>query len=97
MAILSSKQLWASTVARNPRDVRHGDGQYLTDIEPGTMTGAQLSRALIGHPFQARRFSHFVEIEVGGLSVINPRLHVFVIPGTKPLDVRNRIIRSGAN
>jgi hypothetical protein len=95
--ILRSDELWASTIAKNPRDVRYGDGQYLSDVEPGTMTAAQLSRALIGHPFGGRRFTHFVEIDVTGLTVVNPRSHVFVIPGGGPLDLSQRILRNGAN
>ncbi len=95
--ILASKQLWASTIAKNPRDVRYGDGQYLTDIKPGTMTAGQLSRALIGHPFQVRRFTHFVEIDVANLPVINPRLRIFVVPNNDALDLSQRILRSGAN
>jgi hypothetical protein len=95
--ILASLSLLPSTVARNPNDVRYGDGQYLSDIEPGTMTLGQLSRALIGHPFLGRRFTHFVEIEIDGLTVIEGRPHVFVIPNIHPLNLTGRIVRSGGN
>lgn len=95
--ILASGKLHPSTAATSPRDVRYGDGQYLTDIEPGTMTAAQLSRVLIGHPFQGRRFTHYVAIEVAGLTVIQGRPGVFVIPNDHPLDLTGRVVRSGAN
>jgi hypothetical protein len=95
--ILGSATLRPSLAARSPRDVRHGDGQYLTDIRPGTMNLAQISRALIGHPFQGRRFTHFLEIDVLNLIVVNPRPNVFVIPNDRELDLTNRIIRSGVN
>ena len=95
--IVSSGVLWASKKATNPRDVRYGDGQYLTDILPSTMNVAQLSRALIGHPFQGRRFTHFVEIEVSGLIINKPRQHVFVIHNSDALDVSQRIVSTGAN
>jgi len=95
--ILASKALWPSLAARTPRDVRFGNGQYLTDIEPGTMSVAQISRALIGHPFQGRRYTHFVEIDVTNLTVVNPRQSVFVVPNDHELDVSQRIVRSGVN
>src|ERR1700730_4739842 len=90
--ILDSKQLWASTIAKNPRDVRYGNGQYLTDIKPGIMTSAQLSRALIGHPFQGLRFTHFVEIDVANLAVTKPRSHVFVVTNDDSLDLSQRFV-----
>src|SRR5437588_12537108 len=83
--ILSSGQLLPSTMASSPSDVRYGEGQYLTDIEPGTMTSAQLSRRLIGHPFRARRFTHFLAVEITGLTAVEGRPGVFVIPNTGPL------------
>ena len=95
--ILSSGQLRPSTAATSARDVRYGDGQYLTDIEPGTMSGAQVSRVLIGHPFQGRRFTHYVAIDATGLNVIPGRPGVFVIPNNQPLDITGRVVRSGAN
>jgi hypothetical protein len=97
LAILSSGILLPSTRARNPHDVRYGEGQYLSDIPPGTMSAARLSRALIGQPFQGHRFTHYVEIDVRGLPVTRGRAGVYVILGTQPLDVTGRIVSSGAN
>jgi RHS repeat-associated protein len=93
--ILNSGELRPSTKANNPNDARYGDGQYLTDIEPGSMSNAKLSRAFIGQPFQGRRFTHYVEIDARGLDVRQGRDHVFVVPGDQPLDVSDRIISWG--
>ena len=96
VGILASLVLWASRRASSARDVRYGNGQYLTDIVPGTMTPAQLSRALLGHPF-SRRFTHFVELDVSKLSVIAGRRHVFVVPNENALNVQGRIVRHGVS
>jgi RHS repeat-associated protein len=93
--IVNSGELNPSTRARNPQDARYGDGQYLTDIAPGTMTPAQLSRAFIGQPFQGQRFTHVVEVDVTGLNVVQGRPGVFVVPNNAPLDVSGRIVSFG--
>jgi hypothetical protein len=96
-AILRSNILLPSTTAGHPRDVRYGDGQYLTDIQPGTRTAAQLSRDLYGHPFLGRRCTHYLEIDVTGLNVRTGRPGVYVIPNNQPLDLTGRLVRSGVN
>ncbi|WP_067474298.1 putative T7SS-secreted protein [Nocardia amamiensis] len=96
-AILESQELRPSLRDHNPKDARYGDGQYLTDIEPGTRTPAQLSAAFLRVPWAGQKFSHFLEIDVTGLTVIQGRPGVFVIPNTEPLDLSGRIIRSGRN
>jgi hypothetical protein len=96
-AILSTEQLLPSTGAHSPNDVRYCDGQYLTDIEPGTMTGAQLSRRLLGHPFQGRRFTHYLALDIARLKVVEGRPNVWIIPNTMPLDIGGRVVRSGSN
>jgi RHS repeat-associated protein len=95
--IVSSEELHPSLKSVNPQDARYGDGQYLSDIAPGTRTNAQLSRAFIGQPFQGARFTHYVEIDVTGLNVVEGRPGVFVIPNQHPLDLVGRIVRSGRN
>ena len=85
-----------STRATNPRDARHGDGQYLTDVPPDARTPAQLSRLFVGHPFAGTRFTHYLEIDVAGLTVRRGREHVYVVPGDAPLEVRARIVSFGA-
>lgn len=93
--ILTTGHLLASTVQRNPKDVRYGEGAYLSDIEPDTLSPARLSRRFLGHPFSSRRFTHYLEILVNGWEVIEGRPGVFVVPGPGPFDLSGRIVRSG--
>ncbi|WP_371861562.1 HYD1 signature containing ADP-ribosyltransferase family protein [Pseudoduganella armeniaca] len=71
--IVDSKRLNPSLKSINPNDVRYGHGQYLSDIVPGSKTPAQLSKAFINNPFQGARYSHFVEIDVTTLNVVQGR------------------------
>ena len=93
--ILDSETLNPSLFSLNPNDVRYGNGQYLSDIVPGTMTPAQLSRAFINNPFQGARYSNYVSIDVSGLNVVQGRPGVFVIPNETPLNLTGRIVGSG--
>ncbi|WP_408733975.1 two-partner secretion domain-containing protein [Paraburkholderia tropica] len=95
-AILESEALNPSLKALNPNDVRYGNGQYLSDIPPGTMTPAQLSRAFVNNPFQGARYSNFVAVDVTGLNVVQGRPGVYVVPNEIPLDISGRITGSGA-
>jgi hypothetical protein len=95
--ILDSGQLNPSLRELNPNDARYGNGQYLSDIKPGTMTSNQLSRAFLGAPFWGSRLTNFVEIDVTGLNVIEGRAGVFVIPNEVPLDLAGRIVSWGLN
>jgi hypothetical protein len=96
-SILESNQLWPSLRSARPRDVRYGDGQYLTDIAPGRLSGAQLSRFLLGQPFEAHRFTHFIALNVDGLIVRQGRTGVFVIPNSDSLSIAGRIVGTGRN
>ncbi|QOK94926.1 hypothetical protein HF908_23425 (plasmid) [Ralstonia pseudosolanacearum] len=93
--ILESGVLRPSLKALNPNDVRYGNGQYLSDLVPGTLTPAQLSRNFINNPFQGARYTNFVAIDVSGLNVIMGRPGVFVVPNEIPLNINGRIIDSG--
>ncbi|MFI9388567.1 HYD1 signature containing ADP-ribosyltransferase family protein [Kutzneria sp. NPDC052558] len=95
--ILDSQELWASTKEHNPKDARYGDGQYLSDIVPGTKTRGQLSAAFLRVPYAGHKFTHFVEVDVTGLDVyqVKGRPNVFYIPGSKPLNIAGRIVRTG--
>ncbi|WP_444889778.1 HYD1 signature containing ADP-ribosyltransferase family protein [Microbulbifer sp. DLAB2-AA] len=95
--ITSSNKLNPSLKANNPNDARYGDGQYLSDIAPGSKTCAQLSRCFFGNPFQGRKVENYIEIDVRGLNVQKGRDGVYVVPGDKPLDLTNRITGSGKN
>lgn len=95
--ITESNLLFPSLRALNPKDARYGNGQYLSDILPGTMSCAQLSRCFIGQPFQGQRFTNYVEIDVTGLNVLKGREGVFVVPNESPLDLSARIMSWGRN
>ena len=93
--ILRSSTILPSTRAANPKDARFGDGQYMTDILPGSKRPAQLSRIFLGHPWAGKRFSHRVDVNVAGLNVMFGRPNVYVIPNTTPLDISHRLVGHG--
>jgi hypothetical protein len=95
--ILKSKQLLPSLKANNPKDARFGDGQYLSDIRPGTKRPGQLSMIFFGMPFAGRRFSHYVSIDTKGLDVTYGRPYVYVVKNAKPLDISKRLVANGKN
>ncbi|KAB1105088.1 RHS repeat protein [Micromonospora aurantiaca] len=95
--ILASGEMYPSLKASNPKDARYGDGQYLTDIKPGTKTLGQLSAAFLRVPWAGQKFTHYIEIDVRGLDVVQGRPGVFVVPNSRPLDLTGRIISSGRN
>ncbi|ANY84032.1 hypothetical protein BB934_37865 (plasmid) [Microvirga ossetica] len=76
-------------------DVRYGNGQYVSDIVPGTRTPGELSRDFLGFPFQESRFTHYVEIDATGLGAVQGRAGVYVIPNEVPLDLTGRLLSSG--
>jgi hypothetical protein len=95
--ILGSGALLPSLRASNPKDARYGDGYYLSNICPGTMSPYQLSRRLVGTPWKPQRFTHYVELDVAGLAVVLCRDNVFLVPGREPLPLEGRIERWGTN
>ena len=96
-AILESGQLNPSLKALKPNDARYGDGQYLTDILPGTKTDVGLARALLGFPWPRGKYTHYIEVDVSGLDVNFGRKNVYVVPGQEPLDISSRTVSYGAN
>ncbi|NEA26855.1 hypothetical protein G3I70_30785 [Actinomadura bangladeshensis] len=97
LGILGSGALLPSLRASNPKDARYGDGYYLSDIYPGTMSLYQLSRRLVGVPWKSQRFTHYVELDVAGLALALCRDNVFLVPGREPLPLEGRIERWGTN
>jgi hypothetical protein len=95
--ILASKQIRPSLRALSPKDARYGDGQYVSDIVPGSVSCAKLSQIFLRIPFQGHRFSHFFAVGTKGLTVIKGREHVYVIPNAGPLDVSDRLHNHGLN
>ncbi|WP_371660652.1 HYD1 signature containing ADP-ribosyltransferase family protein [Streptomyces sp. NBC_00280] len=95
--ILASEELRPSTQAANPNDAKFGDGQYLTDIQPGTKRPGQLSAAFYRVPWLGRKVSHYISIDVRGLDVRKGRDGVFYVLNSEPLDLTGRIVGSGRN
>jgi hypothetical protein len=93
--IVAARKLRPSLQAVNPKDARYGDGQYLSDVVPGTRTPGQLAYQFLHDPRGWRRFTHFVEIDVMGLTIIQGRPGVFVVPNNQDLDVAGRIVNHG--
>lgn len=95
--ILETMTILPSLKANNPKDARFGDGQYVSDIPPGTKTPGQLSKIFFNIPWAGRRFTHYVTISVDELPVVFGRDHVYVILNDAPLDITDRLIRHGRN
>jgi len=95
--IIASQILRALTKARNPKDVRYGNGQYPSDIRPRTKTPTDLARIVLNLPFLKGRYTHFVAIDVTGLSVIQGRPGVYIILNDESLPLMGRIVESGEN
>ncbi|GAA3085544.1 hypothetical protein GCM10020254_32380 [Streptomyces goshikiensis] len=97
--IIESEELRASIKAHNPKDARFGDGQYLSDIVPGTKRPGQLSHAFIRVPWGGARFTHYIEVDVSDLIVMRSveRPDVYVILNDGPLGIANRIVSHGKN
>ncbi|MGN5380523.1 HYD1 signature containing ADP-ribosyltransferase family protein [Streptomyces lasalocidi] len=95
--IVEGQEMYPSLKANNPKDARYGDGQYFTDIAPGTKTQGQLSAAFLRVPWAGQKFTHYIEIDVTGLDVVEGRPGVFVVPNSGNLDLTGRIVSYGAN
>ncbi|MGX7761083.1 putative T7SS-secreted protein [Streptomyces angustmyceticus] len=97
--IMESGELRPSVKENNPKDARYGDGQYLSDVKPGTKTAGQLSHAFLRVPWAGHKFSHFMEVDVRGLDVWRSveRPDVYLVPGQHPLSIADRIISHGKN
>lgn len=95
--ILNSMEILPSLKESNPKDARFGDGQYLSDIVPGSKSPAQLSRVFLGMPWAVKRFTHYVHIDTIGLIVTYGRVNVYIIINSEPLDITDRLVRHGRN
>ncbi|XCN73277.1 MAG: HYD1 signature containing ADP-ribosyltransferase family protein [Candidatus Electrothrix aestuarii] len=103
--ILKSGVLNASQGAKN---ARHGAGQYFTDIVPEAIGGAikatteagklslgQLSSKLFRVPWNSKKVTNYIEIDVTDLPVQQVAPNIFLNKSNTTLDVTNKIIRSG--
>lgn len=94
MGILSSQTINPSLKSVSPKDARYDDGVYLSDLIPGTKTQAQLSYAFLGIPYQGKKYSKYIAIDVTGLNVTR-RDSVYVINTSVPLNITGRIMGFG--
>lgn len=95
--ILDTGTLNLSLKANNPKDARYGNGQYFTDIAPGSKSNGQLSREFYATPWKYKQTSHYLEIDTNGLNVIKGREGVYLVPNESSLDITNRIVNYGEN
>ena len=96
-AILKSKTILPSLKANNIKDARFGDGQYLSDVPPGSKRPGQLSSLFFKTPWAGRRFAYYVSIDTAGLNPVYGRPGVWVVLNSKPLDISKRLVGSGKN
>lgn len=61
----------------------------------GQVSMGQVSSQLYGVPWNSGKMSHFVEIDVTGLNIVNPRSGTYLHPNGGPLDISGRIVNSG--
>lgn len=94
-AIVDTEVLRPSRARKGAKDVRYGNGQYFSDLVPGTLSLAQLSRALVGIPFLGFHFSHFVAVDLSGIQVIKCRPSVYLVPNNFALGLSGRIVDFG--
>ncbi|NML59089.1 DUF6443 domain-containing protein [Chryseobacterium cheonjiense] len=91
-AIMESGELFPSIGIKN---ARYGSGQYLTDLMSHEFTKGQASRRLFGVPWNGKKMSHFIELDVSGLNVTKNGPHNFLIPGTGNLSLEGIILNHG--
>ena len=93
-AILILGYIKPSIKADNPKDARAGDGQYFSDILPETTTPMRLA-IKFKHVANKYLYTHYIEVDVTGLIMIEYKLNLFVHNSTLPLDIRKRVVRFG--
>ena len=101
----------SGTIRASSGDIhaRYGEGQYFTDITSamiggrtlkdasgtGKMSLGQLASNIYGDSRKLNGITHFVEIDVTGLNVTEPRKNTFRVANTGELNVSDRIVSSG--
>ena len=79
-AIIDSQRLKVSRYADNPKDARHGDGIYLTDLSPvDGLTQGQIAKRLWNDTRKMGKLAYFVDIDVSGLDVIEGAPNNYVV------------------
>jgi len=81
----------------NPKRAKYGSGVYFTDIAPGSMSMAQIAKALYGAPFVNFQLDveAWVAVNVAGFDITNPRAHVYLVSTNADLPISDRIEGSG--
>jgi hypothetical protein len=95
--IVRTNRLNPSLKAVNPA-VRFGNGQYVTDIPPGTRTLEEFSFVFVHNRRNAAHFTHYVAVDVSGWKVFQTsRDHVLLLANSEPLDLKGRGVKTGSN
>ncbi len=105
-AILKSGVL---NVSKGAKNARYGAGQYFTDIAPEAIGGAtmaktgagklslgQLSSRLYKVPWNSRKVTNYLEVDVSNLSIKEVAPNIFLHESDTVLDITNKVRRSGA-
>lgn len=90
IGILKTQQINPSIKANNPKDARHGNGQYFTDLDPCMYSSSQIARRLIRRP-NPNKYTFYIEIDVTGLPIENPDNNIYLHRSEMPLCVIGRI------
>lgn len=91
-AIMETGELLPSIGAKN---ARYGAGQYFTDIAPGTATVGQTSARLYGVPWNKSKLTHYIEVEVSNLNIIQNKPYNFLNPSSSPLNLNGKVVSHG--
>ncbi|WP_081754828.1 HYD1 signature containing ADP-ribosyltransferase family protein [Paenibacillus durus] len=95
--ILSSRQINPSLKSVRPKDARYGDGVYLTDIAPNTMSYQDLSQKLYNNRNQTNKTYYFIAIDITDLIIKYGRDNVYIYLSQTPLDISDRLVNAGYN
>jgi RHS repeat-associated protein len=80
-----------------PENIGAPSAKDLTDADKaaGKISQGKAAANIYGDARKYRSLDYFVEIDVTGLDVENPRPGTYLIRGDTPLDVKGRIVRAG--
>ena len=63
------------------KNARHGSGQ--------------ISRKLFGVPWNTKKLTHFIDVDVSGLNVLKNSSNNFLVPGANSLNLNGRVMNHG--
>ncbi len=76
-------QILANTLAEMPSDIDPIDGYH--------MSKGQAARELFGDSRKWRSLNYYIEVDLSGMPIQNPRPNVYYLPNTEPLNLEGRI------